>query len=279
VLQAITPRPQLLPLLFPNKNCGSLGIRERKLPPQAGLDNPEATSRWARPFKPVIQQWVAGFFIVYNLELDMVEHVTIADADRHEVKHASTGVTKQALLSNGDGTTQFAFVSYPDLLNKPTFVGYRQVLTGFSIAASQAPSALDTALQVEFGGGVATTDATLGGTGTLTFNVAGDYAVNMIFRFGRTSGAGTAVLLSRFLINDVQGLNSNALKLPDQDAIVPFSTTLLIQATAGMTLKFQMLRDSSGINNGGMYRVLPVAAGWNLAPTATIIVSKFVGAA
>lgn len=207
----------------------------------------------------------------------MVEHVNISDADRHEVKHASTGVLNQALLSNGDGTTRFAFPSYINLTDKPVIVGYEQILSGFSSAASQAPAVVDTPLQVEFGAGTATANATLASNGTLTFNVAGDYIVTLFLRFGRTSGAGTAILFNRFLINGVQGLNSNALKLPDQDSVIPFSTSLNIAATAGMTFKLEIMRDSAGINNGGIFRILPTAVGWNLCPSATIVVSKYVG--
>lgn len=207
----------------------------------------------------------------------MVEHVSIADADRHEVKHASTGVLNQALLSNGDGTTRFAFPSYTDLVNRPTFVGYQQVLSGFSTAATQNPSAVDTPIQIEFGAGVVTAAATLASNGTLTFNIAGDYIVTLFLRFGRTAGAGTSITLNRFLINGVQGLNSNAVKLPDQDSVIPFSTSLNLTATAGMTFQLQIMRDSAGNNNGGLTRILPTLAGWNLCPSATIVVSKFVG--
>lgn len=207
----------------------------------------------------------------------MVEHVSIPDADRHEVKHASTGVLNQALLSNGNGTTSFRFYSYSDLSNKPSVAGYRQVLTGHSTAASQAPVALDTALQVEFGPTIATADATLSSTGTLTFNTSGDYMIQLFLRFGRTSGTGSAVILNRILINGAQALNTNGLKLPDQDTILPFSATVGVQASAGNTFQLQILRDSSGVNNGGLFRILPTAAGWNLCPTATIVVSKYIG--
>lgn len=208
----------------------------------------------------------------------MVEHVSIADSDRHEVKHASTGVLNQALLSNGNGTTRFAFPSYDDLANKPNIVGYRQILTGFSTAASQNPVAVDTPLQVEFGAGVVATEATLASNGTLTFNETGEYIITLFLRFGRTSGAGVAILLNRFLVNDVQGLNSNGFKMGDQDAIVPFSTSVNLQVTAvPATFKLQIMRDSAGINNGGLIRILPTAAGWNLSPSATIVVSKYVG--
>lgn len=207
----------------------------------------------------------------------MVEHVSIVDSDRHEPKHASTAIANQALVSNGGGTTVFKFYSYDDLVDKPAFVGYQQILSGFSTAAAQNPVGLDTPLQVEFGAGSVTSAATLAPTGTLTFNIAGDYIITLFLRFGRTAGPGTSILLNRFLINGVQGLNSNAVKLPDQDSVIPFSTSLNITATAGMTFQLQIMRDSAGINNGGLSRILPTVVGWNLCPSATIVVSKFVG--
>jgi len=209
----------------------------------------------------------------------MVEHVSISDVDRHEVKHASTALLNQSLLSNGNGTTRFSYISYADLTNKPTIAGYRQVLAGASTAATQAPAAVDTPLQVEFGPAVATADVTLASNGLLTFNTPGDYQVTLFLRFGRTSGAGTAILLSRVLVNGAQALNTNGLKLSDQDAIVPFSSTLNIQSVSGgSTFQLQIMRDSTGINNGGLFRIVPTAAGWNNSPSATIVVSKFVGA-
>lgn len=209
----------------------------------------------------------------------MVEHVSIADSDRHEVKHASTGVLNQALLSNGDGTTGFRYVSYNNIADKPSFAGYRQVLIGASTAATQAPAAVDTPLQVEFGPAVATADVTLASNGLVTFNTPGDYQITLFLRFGRTSGAGTAVLLSRVLVNGAQALNTNGLKLTDQDAIIPFSTTLNIQSiSGGSTFQLQIMRDSAGINNGGLFRIVPTPAGWNNSPSATIVVSKYVGA-
>lgn len=207
----------------------------------------------------------------------MVEHVSILDADRHEVKHASSAADRQALLSKGDGTTEFAFVSWANITGKPAGTGYRQVLASSSTAASQAPSALDVPIKIEFGAGVVTTDATLNSAGRLTFNTAGDYIVTLIMRHGRTGGAGTAITFTRILINGVQTLNSNSIKLPDQDSVVPFSFSLPLQALAGDFLELELVRDSGGVNNGGLFRQVPTTVGWNISPTATLIVSKFAG--
>jgi hypothetical protein len=207
----------------------------------------------------------------------MVEHASILDADRHEVKHASSAANRQVLTSDGDGTTSFQYVDWANITGKPVASGYQGVLVGSSTATSQAPAALDTPRKVEFGPGVVTTSATLDGLGKLTFNQAGDYLVTFVLRYGRTSGAGTAFLFSRLLSNGVQTLSSNSSKLPDQDTVIPFSFTFPISATPGSYLELEIMRDSGGVNNGGLHRLSPTVLGWAASPTATVIVAKYEG--
>jgi hypothetical protein len=207
----------------------------------------------------------------------MVEHVLIPDADRHEPKHASTALDRQALVSNGDGTTEFSFIDYGDLANVPAPAGYRQILYGASNASSQAPAAVNTPLQIEFGALQNLPDVSLSSTGTLTFNTSGDYLLVLFMRFGRTTAAGTAIMFNRLLYNDVQALSSNSLKLPDQDMVIPFSAAIPLEALAGATFKVQIMRDSAGINNGGLFQLSPSLAGWNTSPSASLLVYKYVG--
>ncbi len=206
----------------------------------------------------------------------MVEHINIPDAQRHEPRGASTAVLNQVAHSNGDGTTTFKFIDYANILNTPTPFAPLTVLSAYS-SASQSPTAVDTPIQVNFGSPQVTANASLAADGTLTFNTSGTYAITLFLRFGRTTGAGNAILVSRFLLNNVQGLNSNAVSMPDSNSIVPFSTTLLFTVTAGTTFKLQLLRDSSGINNGGLFALTPVLSGWNVAPSATLVVNKLSG--
>ena len=207
----------------------------------------------------------------------MVEHVNIQDADRHEVRGASTAGLNQVLMSNGDGSTSFRNVSYDQITGTPVSEGYAFVLSGASSAASQQPVSLDTALQIEFGSGVVTPDATLGPDGTLTFNTAGDYLISVFMRFGRLTSGGVAIIFNRFLINDVQNLNSNSVKLPDSTYVIPFSATIGFRAEAGDTYKQQIMRDSAGTNAGGLFQQSPTTLPWALSPSATIAVSKYVG--
>lgn len=207
----------------------------------------------------------------------MVEHVVIPDADRHEPKHASTALSGQLLKSVGSGQTGFSFLTWSEVQNKPTVTGYTNVLMAQSVAASQQPAALGTPLKIEYGPAQANADVSLSAAGNLTFNTAGQYLITLFFRFGRTTGAGDAILFNRVLINGTQVLNSNALRLSDQSIVVPFSSVLGFTVSAGQVLTTEVLRDSAGVNNGGLFQLTPSLAGWAAAPSATMLVSKFTG--
>lgn len=208
-----------------------------------------------------------------------IEHSTIADADRHEVKHASTALAGTVLIANGDGTTKFDAYDYNKLLNKPVPVGYLQQIVGSSTATSQAPTTTNTALQVEFGAAQSTANVKLDAAGNITFLVAGEYIIQVFFRFGRTAATGTAILFNRVKKNGVQYLNSNSLTLTDLNTVVPFSANLHITAAINDVFTFEIMRDSAGINNGGLTQNVPSAAGWNTSPSATVVIHKFAGTA
>lgn len=205
-----------------------------------------------------------------------MEHVDIPDGERHEPKGAGGAAANQVLKSVGGGATQFGFLTVDSM---PGIVanGMELVLSGASTALSQNPVALDTPLQVEFGPLQSTPSATLAANGTLTFNEAGTYGLNLFFRYGRTAGAGNAILLTRVLKNDVQVLNTNAISMPDANSTAPFSAFLIFDFAANDTLKLQIARDSAGVNNGGLVRTLITTLPWNLASSATIAVYKHRG--
>ena len=209
----------------------------------------------------------------------MVEHVNILDADRHEPKGASTATLNQVLHSDGDGTTTFKYVDYGSLTNPPVPKGYTLVLTGASAVAVQQPSAVNTPIQVEYGPLQTTTDVTLSADGLVTFNTAGQYAVTLFSRFGRTTAAGAAILFNRILRNGAQTLNSNSITMVDDSAVIPFSATLLLDVLAGDTFSQEIYRDSAGVNNGGLFQTSPSLGGWLTSPTATIVVAKYRGEA
>lgn len=202
-----------------------------------------------------------------------MEHKDIPDNQRHEPKGAATASSGQSLFANGDGTTTFRYIAAGDIAGL-SFNGYDLVLGAASTATGQNPSAVDTPLQVEFGPSQTVANVTLSETGTLTFTTAGEYLLTLFLRFGRTTGTGSAILLNRLLVNDVQYLRSNAVVMSDITATIPFSATLLISAQVGDTFKMQIARDSAGVNNGGLVRTVPATLPWQASPSASMAVYK-----
>lgn len=142
--------------------------------------------------------------------------------------------------------------------------------------ATQAPSAVDIALQVSFGSaqGSASDPVMINAAGTVTFNTAGNYAVRIKLQNGRTGATGTSILLSRILLNGVQVGSSAAVKMTQTDATTPSESRVVVNPTAGQTLQVQIMRDSAGSNFGGVYPQTATVAAWGVAPSALLVISR-----
>lgn len=205
----------------------------------------------------------------------MPEHVDIVDAERHEPKGASTAVSGQVMKSNGDGTTSWVL---PSSLINPTDFTVSDVLSGQSTAGSQLPSTTDTILQVEFGPALngPSDPATLSSAGAITINDAGLYHIKAKFQFGRSGGAGTALLHLRRLLNGVQDGNTHSFKITDADHIAEFVDEIWVDSSASDVITYEIIRDSTGNDSGGLLLTNPTLAGWDDSPTAYILVQQFV---
>lgn len=150
-----------------------------------------------------------------------------------------------------------------------------EVLRAASTAA-QAPSAVDTALQLTFGAaqGSASDPVMINAAGLVTFNTAGNYAVRVKLQNGRTGATGTSILLSRLLLNGVQAGSAAAVKMTQTDATTPTESRIVLNPTAGQTLAVQIMRDSAGSNFGGVYPQAATVTAWGTAPSALIVISR-----
>lgn len=150
-----------------------------------------------------------------------------------------------------------------------------EILRAPSIIA-QAPSAVDTALQLAFGAAQnsAANPVMINAAGLVTFNVAGNYAVRIKLQCGRTGATGTSILLSRILLGGVQYGSAACVKLTQTDATTPTDSRVVINATAGQTLAIQIMRDSAGSNFGGVYPQAAVVTAWGTAPSALLVISR-----
>lgn len=142
--------------------------------------------------------------------------------------------------------------------------------------ATQAPTAVDTPLQLSFGAaqGSASDPVMINAAGLVTFNTAGNYAVRVKLQCGRTGATGTSILLSRLLLNGTQLGSTAAVRLTQTDATTPTESRVVVNATAGQTLAIQIMRDSAGSNFGGVYPQVATVTAWGTAPSALLVISR-----
>lgn len=204
-----------------------------------------------------------------------IQHSAILDADRHEPKGASTATARQVLLSNGDGTTKFDAVAFSDLTGIPSTLLSAAVLTGTSTSTTQNPSAANTNTDVIFGSGSTTTNATLSSAGVITFNVGGTFLVQADLNVGRDAGTAASILYVRALKNSVAVGSPIEVRLLNAVDRKKTSLVVAVAASAGDTMKFQFVSDSSGDGGGGLRQDTPTASGWSVIPCAKLTVSMF----
>jgi len=138
---------------------------------------------------------------------------------------------------------------------------------------TQLPSGLDNPLQVSFGAAQGTSgDAVMiDANGLITFNQTGLYLINGYGNIERQgSSGGVTVTLFRFLVNGVQSSTTKGVELDSTGVMFPYELTIPINiTTAGTTMSFEIMRDSSGVNNGGLYTHTNLG-GWSNVPSAEI---------
>ena len=143
--------------------------------------------------------------------------------------------------------------------------------------SNQEPSGLDTKLQVEFGGAVgsASDPVMLDAAGNITFNTAGVYWINVFANFERQGSSGGVTTTGfRGLVNNVAVANHTIAMDIDQTGImIPYEHTFPINAQAGDILKFEIVRDSSGVDAGGLY-THTMASSFDDIPSSGITVHR-----
>jgi len=150
-----------------------------------------------------------------------------------------------------------------------------EILRAASTVA-QAPTAVDTPLQLTFGGaqGSIANPVMINAAGLVTFNIAGNYAVRIKLQNGRTGASGTSILLSRILLNGTQIGSPAAAKITQAESIFATDSRMVVNVTAGQTFSVQIMRDSAGANFGGVYPQAATVTAWGAAPSALLVVSR-----
>lgn len=176
-------------------------------------------------------------------------------------------------VDNMNATKNFTIGQVVSLANAN--LAATQVLNGTSFV-TQAPSALDTPLIVSFGAaqGSSSTPVQLDAFGKVTFNEDGLYFINGFGSVERQgSSGGVAILLFRAKLNGVQVSTTKGFHLDTTGIDIPYEVTIPFQATAGDVFWFEIMRDSSGTNQGGLYGHAS-SGGWPNVPSSQIQIWK-----
>ena len=165
---------------------------------------------------------------------------------------------------SGDGTA-----GSPLSVNVP-----QRIITSSSVAAAQTPVALDTPLQIEFGPATLTPEMDLSAAGAFTCNEAGNYRFDLLLHFGRAANPGSAIVYFNILVNGVPVGATELLTVMDNTVIIPLSQVIVETLAVNDVVTFEITRDSTGTNDGGLVQYQPALIGRPVAETAAIIVDK-----
>ena len=162
-------------------------------------------------------------------------------------------------------------VNTSHLITKQTLIDGKSYVT-------QEPTAVDTPMQITFGGAQgnpATDEVTLDASGAITFHTGGRYSFQVGMQLARTTGAGTAYLFLGWLLNGTPVGNSVIFKAESSDFSFPYRTSFEFDLPAGAVVTTELIRDSAGVNNGGLYTATPTLAGRPPAYSASTAILKF----
>ena len=138
------------------------------------------------------------------------------------------------------------------------------------------------AIKAKFGAPKTTTYIDLDALGNVTFKENGNYLIHGKGQYGRDNTADTVLLHFRAMIdfNDgagaVQVGDSISAEINNKKIVIPIEISFALNVTnAPYTLYFEVMRDSSEQNDGGLYSFTPTAAlGWNPSGSASILIER-----
>lgn len=179
-----------------------------------------------------------------------------------------------------DGEAIIFFVGYAS--PRANNIGIERLLDGLSLAASQQPTGTGelNAIQVEFGAAQGTVaDAVMiNANGTVTVNDTGLYRFKVSLTYGRLGAGMTSQLRFRAMVNGVQAGQSIGVVVDNSDIEIPFSDEAWLYIPAGTTIAYELMRDSSGADAGGLFQPQITAAtapNWNACSCAVIRIERW----
>ena len=141
----------------------------------------------------------------------------------------------------------------------------------------QNPVGLDNPLQITFGAaqGGPSDPVELDAAGNVKFNQAGNYHLSLYAHIGRSGNPGVSEIRLRKLLNGVQASQTIGEKLDNNEVLIYINIDSLLAAEVNDIITFEIMRDSSGDDSGGL-RVEPTTpVDWQDGPSAGVILEIF----
>lgn len=174
-----------------------------------------------------------------------------------------------------DIATNTADIATLDTQLSGAVVTHQEVFRASS-TVTQEPVALDTPLQLSFGGAQSNAFFDLDAAGVLTCLTAGNYDFELRLVWGRAGVPGFADLFARGLLNGAQAFSSLHARLDDSDTVISTLFRVSIDIPASAVATFQIIRASinGGVNAGGVFAQPSPLAGWNPAPSCAMVITR-----
>ena len=174
----------------------------------------------------------------------------------------------------GNPTVQYTFTDIKTLVDQQ----FIEQFTASSTAASQGPAAANTVHQIEFGPANNTsTSVTIDVNGKVTWLKTGTYYVTQEYYLGGTQNN---ILLSLFRTYDGSAQvgathveNYKVQETADRTRVVIKQMVNITDAEVNGYHVYQMVRDSSGANDGTLYKITNNNT-WTATPSAQLTISK-----
>ena len=223
----------------------------------------------------------ADLFALINAN---IQDNTTKDITAAEMREVDTQVADSALnVLEATEQTVAGPVNFTNSLQK----GGKNVLVGAvetellrasSTASDQQPTSLGVPIKVEFGPAqkTASDPVMLSAAGDVTINQTGTYAFRFKLQFGRSGATGISYLATRIMKGAAQFGATQCTRLSSSDSIIPTDSRVLMNLLAGDVITLQLIRDSIGANAGGLFAQTS-SHGWDMAPSALLVVSRIDG--
>ena len=148
---------------------------------------------------------------------------------------------------------------------------------------TQNPTGLGQAnsIKAKFGAPQTTTYIDLDALGNVTFKENGNYLIHGKGQYGRGNTANTVLLHFRTMVNFNDGLgavqvgDTISAEINNKKIVIPIEISFALNVTnAPYTLYFEVMRDSSEQDDGGLYSFTPTGSTWNPSGSASILIER-----